>query len=1690
MRMMKKFLLILFISAASVLYSSAPTKLNDHDPLSSFAAVRMPIAHVSDAFTKNVFSVIDKTYGPAGIGMDAYQVHHLKKTYLYLIFLTKIEKLKSDQTLRHYMKAFAPYIQDNHSSLPNMPDETLVKSEAWNAVKITAQDIANCAAWQLYCKTLISDIYVYFSMVLEIIHNVEKQTFNYIPHFETSFYNADYTNFRTINEMARTRLVLEDLLKKRLVAQCTDWKTLPGIASLSAMRTQKNVPVSLESQIVAFRASLFYKISHDVQTAVGLDPKTPITNAALISVPALKSPIKELVWCYYLLYEASGQITSCMTAQNLQSVLELGASSELVPNIFAYKPEDYVLLDELLSVKSKAQGTHEESVHPSPAQFKIDEIAKPERIGQTYRDWHTEVATNLAKINQLSKNSQVKAQGLFSFFKDIGHDFSKAYDDVKHSVEAGFDAVKDFSIAVGMGIAGVGAALVGQEQFAQKAFKTEEKEFNKSVSDLNSAVADFADALKDGIVAPMAELNGDIIGFIWQDQKLGADISSVIDSVANTIVDAAAEAGKDIFIYPMEEVTIGVMQTVSVAVDTAVLIGSAVWAIFSKKGQEEFLKAGEDLGKQCVTECAQAYTFVKDVTMENIAVIMKALSVVTNAITSIFIDLTREITYLFTGGIFNMLHLSSIPGLKQASAYSQEQANKVTSTLQAHRAVVNVVIGVVACIAVDVATAGAGTAADAAILGAETTGDAAAVADTVSTTVGVSSLVEAGTEGTAAVVTETATTGSAALTVAEEGTDAAANIADEAGQAADEAGQAGKTVAERAQALAKTVAEKAKSFAKNIAEKAESKVKNFVKGVKTLGKNARDFFESNEDLAQEAEEQLAQKQEALVKAQQELADAAPEAKVAARQAVKAAQAEVKAAEQASKEMQTILKEEKNLGRLERFGKGLKRGLKSVGKGALKALRAALGPVGTIMNVTFNLGSMIGGFNQDAKNVLDLQTQTDTLQRLWAFNNANQLSIAQQQVTYLDEMEQKVQAQVGNQALQLALSQNVVNQNVLSLRASLCSLFAPLYVQYLIPDPSTGLQLANIGTLWNLKTQYVDLYPSQGFFTSSTGRSDFPFAQEIAQDPQMTNLVVGSGKGTEKLWFNQRCSARDLLNDGGTLKKLTDPLVVQIDFKFLYTLHSQLYAGLYLAGNYHDYDNANFVTPFLKNMTLAQAQAILFGANPQNFGQSDVDANIVDLDEAHLAKMVVLYRKKATGPLMLGVYEHEGLGWVLQEALPAQAQLDHFHEYTLQTQLHESTLAIKLFLDGAVQPAATYEVTVSACSNQRTYGVICSGAAIAWNQVAPVVQMGRKQRPKNTGSSELVREKNNKIILAQMTSPKFGAFNLSPLSKQAILSGQYVYATSETDLKKLNPTNPIDFVVFGSNAPGVPPTFGMDPLSAVQSGYPVLISLINGTMYNAQAQTLGSVSNVLQGMQTVSGPLPAKLLEFIQTQQSAVSAKLQHVTFGSFDLDIADGAVISSGMYVYQCAQTLRSAQGQPIMDANSKKPMLDYVTCANFVNNQLTIGLPPTAGNANAMYSFVTGNVYAKTALVTQVRTVQPLNPSAYNVDAEFGNYAAQFGLQQNAPLYTVIYNAITAYQNYTPPTVKVGPAQAKVTRVLPAQASKGIKFPFKGFTMGLGLHAPGIHFNFATKHDFGQRQQDAAGNAKFQFGNLQIKTK
>ena len=1749
--------------------ASSITTFNNHEALSAFAAIDFPLSSIKDPFTQNIFKSIDTVFAKSLYPLDDYQISTIKKTYLYLIFLAKLEKIKTVASLSQYKIDFLPFLKDNNTQLPHLPSEKLVKSKGWSAVSITSQDIASSQAWQLFCMSMVCDVYVYYSVVLQMIHNVEKQTFNYIPHIETSFYNADYTSLRTINELTRIKLILEDHVKKYFLDQCPAWKLLqdpkPAAKTIATGTTAPTKdPLALEKEVVAFRQTPFYKTSHDMHIMTGA-PTTQIlssaTSSSLMSGPIFTSPLKEQIWCYLMLYEVYGQLTTHMKAHNIQELLTAWSDTDLPVNVFPYNQDDFVLLDEIIAIKSKTEGTHTKSIHPSPANFKIEDIRPAEQLPSSGRSYERFAQEQVAKRT----NSQVQAQW---FGSDWGHDISSAFDDIKNGVEEAIDVTVDVAKSAGQGLVGLGAIAIGGisndssiSKWGTDETNDAENDLTKASSDLAASVTDFGDALETGIVAPFAEVTGNLVGFILDDQKIGSDMTTVINKTVDTLVNVQEE----ITVTLPAQLTIvaaqAALRRVQLTVEFANTLAAAAVVVFTggKDGKNRFIKDSMGAINTTVSAITQTMSGLMSAGEGALTIIMTGLGAIVNSLTTVFIDIVRECTYLvLSGNILSLAFggpLGMVAGeyILPGSKFAKQARDHVSNTLNAHRQTINQVMGVAVSIAADAAimvcTAGAGTGAavalDASIMGAAT------VAAETGAEVGGTVALEAGGEALAEGAATTLATTTAETTAEEAATIAAKQLAKEtiediSKQATEDAAkQLSKKVAKEAvedalkqatkkagkeltedeikQVTKQALEDAAKKAARQAAKKAsEDAVSDALKQeAKALGRKlTKEEIETvtkqalkkeTEEAVEAALKQAAKKQiGALTKEETEqitktvIENAAKQdvktaAKDAAKQAVdKALAAARQAGKKLSQDELKQISEQAAEDALKQDGKQLtKEELEQVSKEAAEdSVKQAAKDVsseisgkaiGMIMNIGFGLFNVVGGYNQDQQAILQELSQAKALRALWRFINETKLSTAHQQSAFLEELKYKQQAEIGNQTIALSLYQNQTNTSVDGLQKQIASSMGPLYVQLLTPDSTTNLLPADIGSSWGINTNYLDLYPSQGFFTATTGNSDFPFAQEVAQSPMLASLSSKASKKTtpDKLWFNQRSISIDAQHANNTIKLPLDPLSIAIDLQFIYTLNSEFHVGIYLGGNYDNYNSPNYLARLLSttvaNVSTALATLQTYLIAGKTIPSSLINASLIDLDAAHLAKMVVLYRDSATDLLSIGAYEHEGLKWIFQQPLPSALQLDKQHTYHLKTTLNGTSLTVELFVDKNTVATIQKTLTVTTLENQRTYGIICSGAAIMWNQITPSSQLipNGAARPNANAQSEIDREKQAKTQLANALNPKFGLMTLKPISKQGILFGQYMYATIDTDIKKMNPASLGDFVVFASNQNGIISNIGQNPSQALLPGATLaLVSLITGTVYDSTGNSVATVNNAWSTYQASSGPFSPKIGAYISTQQATITKLLSKINFGKFALDIIDSQALSSGQYIYTSTETINAKD-------SSGKELIDYLIMAEIADKALgsSIGMAPTSLKAQGILSLVTGNLYAKQTVFTKNETPKPL--TQYNSSAQFGSYANQYNISQANQ--TIITTAQTAYDNYL--TAKAAPkptAIMPIIQIIPisqasTQSMSGLHLPLSGFKIGSSNGAPGVHLGLG-KGSIANRQQQAAGSSGFQF--------
>jgi hypothetical protein len=1655
--MFKKILYFIIISFYIVTLGKE-TAMNDHEPIHIFAALNFPLSSVQDKFTLNIFKKIDETFGAKGIVLDPYQIEHIKKTYLYLIFLTKLEKVLTNPKYKKYQKDFSPFLKDNGQEVPHMITKDLLQSDGWNQLIIDQNDLINSTMWQYFCKSMVTDIYAYLRLGLNIIHNTEKQEFNYIPHFETTYYDDDFEQLRNINAIVRIKLELEQQVQLHYLAMSNDWKNLPIITSSS----DKNKPSSGMNVYKAtqnFSLTEFYKKTHDPHTLMGTREKInsgkELEHKDLMSAPQMVSPLKDYVFCYFLLYELYGQLTSFITIDNLDQVISICSSSNLQPNIFPYTDDNHVFISELLATKSAAQKNHTDSLNPPIKTYKKEDLRKHVDMlnNNPRKSTNDFIDQKFSQYN--SAYSSVQAQSFLSFFTSIGEPFVKAADAISSGVQKACTAVKNTAVAAYQGAAGyvtdaaqkvakfgtgvgkdlahAGKAAYGDlkhsvdsiEKFGDDVVKGKLK---KSLSDLEDSVDDFAKALKDGAVAPVAEVTGDLVGFLLDDKKIGQDIDQVIDNASDALVNFAAKAVNLTIVGVVDIIALPTTIVESLAALVAAGALAAYGGInYRLTGDQSALNDALDICHGILHSLVNIYLINAKVVKEEFKAIMTALNVAMTSITTLFNDLIAEISAIaLTGGTSVIFNILNDAGVKEPSYIknANDIKNTVRNTLNEHRQIENQILGLAVATAVTIGTGGSALAIGVGIGSAVVSAGTGIAADLVSDSkaknilTGISlgaAVVGAGAGGlagdaeklgetAAAVGEETATNLSAKA-----GEEAATNIASKAGE--DAATDAGSKAGDEAENIAHDTPKPSEEGPTKPEEEAPKKPDD-----ETKKSDEEEPKKSDEEEAKKSDEDEAKKSDE------------DEAKKSDE-------------DEAKKSDEDEAKEEPK--------KSFKEKAKKVGGVALKG-------IGAILNIIFNVTPMISSYNQDQKNLLQQKQQAQQVQDLWKANTETKISTIYNNLEYLKELYEKQKASVGNQILGLSLFQNYNYSSIQALEQSILQSLAMIYTMQLYPQPTTNLAPGNTGTIWSLISPYLNLYPSQGFYTTTIGRNDFPFAQEIAQAPE---LLTATSKTKVKEWFNQRCTAIDQTDENNILKKPTDPLTVNINFKFLYTLDSEFYVGIYLGKNFYDYFNTSYIASLLGTTTKNLSAAYTAFANkPTSYS---FNLNYINLNEAFMAKMVVLYRKKPTEKLKIGVYEHNltDKEWIFTQELPANMQLDHNHEYNLTATLSRNTLQIALITDNQAQTKITQTVTVTPLENQRQYGIIASSAAIEWNQILPKISIQTTDLRKTNKAltPETERNKQNKLLIQDALNQTFGGKNLTLVSKpNALIFSQYIYASTQTDVSKIIPKQPTDFLIFATNTNGVISDLGKAPNSFTDNTTNVLVSLITGHVFD---NTWNCIQTITQPWKDYSssdyGPFLPKIDAFITQQQKAIAQKLSKIKFGSFDLDAAEITLLTNGLYVYTCMQTRIDNTGSPTID------YLVFTPTIPTDPSTMNIGLPPKTSNVACLVSLVTGNVYTKETLIPKTG-VPTTSQSALQVMEllNFINYIQNLGTSLSQTISTLQQNPkpLPVPQPIPLPTIAKKESLTKETKSV------------------------GFKFSFGTKN-FGSRQKQAAGGFKFHFG-------
>jgi hypothetical protein len=344
----------------------------------------------------------------------------------------------------------------------------------------------------------------------------------------------------------------------------------------------------------------------------------------------------------------------------------------------------------------------------------------------------------------------------------------------------------------------------------------------------------------------------------------------------------------------------------------------------------------------------------------------------------------------------------------------------------------------------------------------------------------------------------------------------------------------------------------------------------------------------------------------------------------------------------------------------------------------------------IANAAFTTFSAMAAVAQDRAAAKAAQTERDSVHTLWKHIEDNKYAAIYEQKAFIEELYKKHQVVQQNQITGLQFYKNYLRSGVQNLQEQISQILTFQQISLLQPDQN-GCKPGDIGSPWGLITPFLNLYPSQGFLTTTQGRKDFPYAQEIAQAPFSTetsqkndpmNLTV-TQQTDHKLWANQKVIA---VLDQDPKK----PLEIKIHFKILHTL-DEFHVGLYLGGIYHNYQDPAYLAELKKG-------------------------KFIDLNSSYLAKYFVLEQREKNQYPCIALYENHGGGLLFEKSLNS-SQFKIQTTYCMYAKLDKKTLTVTFFEQAFPEKTIQQVVNVQPC-DQRTFGIIFSGAAVTWNVLTP------------------------------------------------------------------------------------------------------------------------------------------------------------------------------------------------------------------------------------------------------------------------------------------------------------------------------------------------------------------------------------
>ncbi len=739
---------------------------------------------------------------------------------------------------------------------------------------------------------------------------------------------------------------------------------------------------------------------------------------------------------------------------------------------------------------------------------------------------------------------------------------------------------------------------------------------------------------------------------------------------------------------------------------------------------------------------------------------------------------------------------------------------------------------------------------------------------------------------------------------------------------------------------------------------------------------------------------------------------------------------------------------------------------------------ALAIGGAVMTAGMSVLQIMSAVQQDNQSIQQTDTQINFLKRYEPYVTNNTAVTAATQNKLYSETALKFEVNTYNQERGLVYYQNYLNNyynNSYALQAYNLSSFYNLITT---PDGSSGtmpgIAPADPGYWYGITTGRYDLNPSRGFriYQSATNS----FCQEIAAAPTppttpnstASSLMFTSGQQSPtQAWVAQK----DISPVTGVGLENMD-----IRYRIIYDMDGPFYVGIYTTERYID---TNQLHALHNAFEAQQKNTATQGAfNTAWKALNTYNTALLDFDQH--AKCCVMYKGMNQSAPILGVYEHEGQGWITsnQGAVPYERGA----WYRMTAQLAEqsatqSTLTVWCWKEDVfgikyqdAQSKWSYQTNVtratpmpSSSSNSPyagSFGVITSGAAVEYQILSPQqtlaattartannTQVGNDLQNSGITPVEQTRELNWQKNYEANFSPIFGSKPLTPASEAEIKAGVYIYTTYATGL----PGNALDFVVFllEINPTLTPSILGVS-INSFGKNTPYVVSLITGNVYNnqwqQQSQTYAHVLETYQQQNTIDPKIISMINKSMQNMYAAESGPFK---FNNLTVT-GNTQAFTSGVFMYTAPSLTPQLSGSDYLIPVYYDATQGRLTASNIAIN------PRQNNPVNGLVSAITNTFFALEQNGQTLTTFQTTQAPFITITATgmtFPNLYAQLQSTLPTSLQTLISNQQALYQKAINPPP---PAQQPAA---PSQPVSTNQFAYSGGDFG-GLQDGGGGFS------------------------------